>query len=114
MSEERQANITIEAAPDGIHIKVEYTGALSSIPAALDRLKQAGILDFVEKSSKTAAAPARKGAQRVEPVYQPDGSACCPVHKKPLSEGRYGLYCPSRATGEHANEKGYCNLRFAE
>jgi len=31
-----------------------------------------------------------------------------------LSEGRYGLYCPSHAAGEHANDKGYCNLKFAE
>jgi hypothetical protein len=37
-----------------------------------------------------------------------------PVHRKPLSEGRYGLFCPSRATGDQANDKGYCNLKFAE
>jgi hypothetical protein len=43
-----------------------------------------------------------------EPWYQPDGTACCPWHQRPLKEGRYGLYCPSKAEGEQANDKGYC------
>jgi hypothetical protein len=82
-------------------------------------LRSAGILELVSGAAKPAApagsaTPARKAAQRVEPVYQPDGTACCPVHHKPLSEGRYGLFCSSKATGEHANDKGYCNLKFAE
>jgi hypothetical protein len=32
---EKQANITIEVAPDGLHIKAEYTGTLASIPAVM-------------------------------------------------------------------------------
>ena len=112
MSEEKQANITIEVAPDGLHIRCEYTGAISTIPAAIERLRAAGVLELVKPVGGNT--PARKPAQRVEPVYQPDGTACCPVHKKPLSEGRYGLYCPSKAQGEHANDMGYCNLRFVE
>ncbi len=109
---EKQANITIEAGPLGLTIRCEYTGAISTIPAAIERLRAAGVLDLVQTNMPAKAA--QKPAQRAEPVYQPDGTACCPVHHKPLSEGRYGLYCPSRATGEQAaNDKGYCSLRFA-
>jgi hypothetical protein len=43
-----------------------------------------------------------------EPWYKPDGTPCCPWHQRPLKEGRYGLYCPSKAEGEQANDKGYC------
>jgi hypothetical protein len=113
MSDAKMANITIEAGPMGLAIKVEYTGAIDTIPAAIERLRSAGVLDLVQTSKPTKAA--QKPAQRVEPVYQPDGTACCPVHHKPLTEGRYGLYCPSRATGDQAtNDKGYCSLKFAE
>ena len=106
-----RTTIRIEVAPDGLHITAEYVGTLSSIPAAVERLRAAGVLDLV----KPAAQQARKPAERVEPVYKPDGTPCCPVHHKPLTEGRYGLYCPSKAQeGEQANPKGYCSLRFAE
>jgi hypothetical protein len=111
MSEEKQANISIEIAPDGLHIRCEYTGAISTIPAAVERLRAAGVLELV----KGVNTPARKPAQRVEPVYQPDGTACCPIHRKPLSEGRFGLFCPSKARpGEEQNDKGYCSIRFSE
>jgi hypothetical protein len=117
MAETRRANITIEAAPDGLHIRVEYTAELASIPAAVERLKGLGILDLVQASR--APAPATNGtkprAPRVQPTYDGNGDPCCPVHRKPLAEGRYGLFCPSRASGnEAANDKGYCNLKFAE
>ena len=116
--QEKQANITIEVAPDGLHVRCEYTGAIASIPAAIERLRSAGVLELVSGAATKPAAhntPARKPAQRVEPVYQPDGTACCPVHHKPLSEGRFGLFCPSRASGDQAaNDKGYCSLKFAE
>ncbi len=110
---ELRTTIRIEVAPDGLHITAEYTGTLASIPAALERLRAAGVLDLV-KPAPVAQQP-RRAAERVEPVYKPDGTPCCPVHHKPLTEGRYGLYCPSKAQeGEQANPKGYCSLRFAE
>ena len=113
---ERQANITIEVAPDGLHIRCEYTGSLASIPAAVERLRAAGVLDLVKPSAAPAAAPSggtTPRAQRVAPAYNGDGSACCPVHNTPLSQGQFGLYCSSKAKpGESANAKGYCNLKF--
>jgi hypothetical protein len=62
-----------------------------------------------------AAGASKPKAEKVKPFYDGDGEACCPVHRKPLKEGQYGLYCSSKAsTGEVANDKGYCNLRFIE
>ena len=53
--------------------------------------------------------------QRVQPTYDGAGDPCCPVYRKPLAEGRYGLYCSAKAKGDEvANEKGYCALRFTE
>ena len=113
---ERQANITIEVAPDGLHIRCEYTGSLASIPAAVERLRAAGVLDLV-KPSRPAAAPQSGGntprAQRVAPAYADDGSVICPVHRKALSYGQYGPYCSCKATGDQvADKRGYCGLRF--
>ena len=75
------------------------------------------MLELVRPAASTAplgGAP-RKPAQRVEPIYQPDGTPCCPVHHKPLTEGQYGLFCKSKAQpGDVQNDKGYCSLRFAE
>lgn len=113
---EKQANISIEVAPDGLHIRCEYTGPLSSIPAAIERLRAAGVLDLVKPAAQSGGnTPPRKPAQRAQPVYLDSGAACCPVHGKELQEGRFGLYCPSRATGDQAaNDKGYCSLKFSE
>ncbi len=114
---EVRTTIRIEVAPDGLHITAEYTGTLASIPAAIERLRQSGVLELVKpaQASPAPAAQQRQRAERAEPFYKPDGTACCPVHHKPLAEGRYGLYCPSKAQpGEAANPRGYCALRFAE
>jgi hypothetical protein len=61
-----------------------------------------------ERGNTPAARPRRPALP--EPHYADDGSPCCPWHRKPLKEGRYGLFCPSRAEGEQANEKGYCTF----
>lgn len=63
------------------------------------------------------AAPATNGSRQARkpsepPLYSDDGTPCCPWHRKPLREGRYGLYCPSKAEGEQANGKGYCCYSF--
>lgn len=123
---ERQATITIEVAPDGLHVRCEYVSGLSSIPAAIERLKAAGVLQLVAQSRPTPPAPLTvapatirqpqpRKAERVEPWYDSRGEACCPSHRKPLQEGQYGLYCPSRASrDEPQNAKGYCNLTFSD
>ncbi len=112
---ERQANISIEVAPDGLHVRAEYTGTLASIPAAIERLRAAGVLELVS-GARVAPTPAEKKntkAQRVQPLYDGNGDAMCPVHRKPLADGRYGPYCTAKAKpGEEQNDKGYCSLKF--
>jgi len=113
---DKDVSICIEASPAGVTVRVDYIGTLGSIPAAVERLRSAGILDLVSAARPATATaplggtPARTPTQRVEPVYQPDGSACCPVHKRVLKEGKYGLYCSAkdRETDE------YCNLKFKD
>lgn len=70
-------------------------------------------------SAPPPPSPAPASAQpprrpRAEPLYQPDGTPCCPAHRRALVEGRYGLYCPARAAeGEPADARGYCALKFS-
>ena len=108
---ERQANIQIEASPAGLVVRVEFTGPIAGIPAAVERMKAAGILELVEKS-RPAAKPK---AEKVQPIYDGDGTPCCPVHKRPLTEGQYGPYCSAKARpGDVSNAKGYCGLKFLD
>jgi len=111
---ERQANIQIEASSAGLVVRVEFTGPIAGIPAAVERLKAAGILELVEKSRPAAPATKPK-VEKVQPIYDGDGSPMCPVHKRPLSEGQYGLYCSAKAKGDQvADKRGYCGLKFIE
>jgi len=116
---EKQANISITIAPDGLHITAEYTGTLSSIPAAIERLRAAGVLELVSPAKPTHTAPIGNGnrpkAERITPAYDGSGQPMCPVHRKALSEGQYGLFCSAKAAaGDVQNSKGYCNIRFSE
>jgi hypothetical protein len=115
----QELTITIHATIDGFPTEICFSGALDQLEAITRRLRDLGAspagVHQLAPAAPVQATPARKPSGRVEPVYQPDGTACCPIHRKPLSEGRYGLFCPSRATGDQAaNDKGYCNIRFAE
>ena len=110
--------ITIELSPAGLHIRIEYQGALASIPAAIAKLEAAGLVELVQTYRATsAAAPAgasqarKPKAERVTPEYNADGDPCCPKHHKVLKEGRWGLYCPAK---DDTTERGYCALKFAE
>lgn len=117
---EKTANITIEVTPTGLVVKAEYTGTLSSIPLAIERLRAAGVLELVE-ASRPAPPPVstivdkRAAAERVEPLYKPDGTACCPVHRRALSEGAHGLFCSAKAKpGQVTDKNGYCGLKFQD
>ena len=110
--------ITIELSPAGLHIRIEYQGALASIPAAIAKLEAAGLVELVQTYRATSAAAPATGAgqhkpkaERVEPEYNADGDPCCPKHHKVLKEGRWGLYCPAK---DDTTERGYCALKFAE
>lgn len=94
--------LTVHAELDGWPLDIALSLPAEKVRTALERLATLGY------------TPRREAARpKVEPVYKPDGTPCCPVHKRPLVEGRHGLYCPSKAgDGEEANDKGYCALRF--
>ena len=112
---EKQCNIQVEIAPDGLHVRAEWTAGLSTIPGVIERLKALGVVEIVNSSRMAVVSATKPKAETVEPLYKPDGTACCPVHKRALSDGQYGLYCSARAKpGEAANTKGYCALRFSE
>ena len=110
---ERQANITIEGTLDGLTVTVEFTSAISAIPAAIERLKAIGLSSAPRSMAPATspAAPQRTKTAKVVPEYAPDGSPLCPKHHKPLKEGNYGLYCPAK---DDTTERGYCGLKFAE
>ena len=108
-----KAHISIEIAPDGLHITAEYLGTIGSIPAAIKRLVDAGLVELVNVHRVTTIATntRQKPAQRVQAEYNGAGEACCPRHKKPLREGKFGLFCPAK---DDSTERGYCALKFAE
>lgn len=110
MAESKQANIQISMTPAGLSITCEYTGDLGSIPSAIERLRSAGILELVQ-SSRAPTNGTKPRAPRVQPSYDGNGDPCCPKHKKPLQEGKWGLYCSAK---DDTTDRGYCNLKFAE
>lgn len=111
---EKQANIEIAVGPHGLTITASYTGTLSSIPAAVERLRSAGILALVSAAA-APMTPAHK-KEKISPLYSPDGTAVCPVHLRPLQESQHGgHYCSAKARpGDSQNARGYCNLVFED
>jgi hypothetical protein len=100
------ATVTIHARYGDWPIDVTYRGKIDQLQAAIDRLAAAGLTP----ACPTAALAAPQRAKRsVEPIYQPDGTPCCPTHQKPLREGRYGLHCTAK---DPEGKNGYCDLRF--
>ena len=108
---EKQANIKISGELNGLAVTVEFTAAISSIPAAIERLKAIGLSAAQRSLTPTAApaAPQHTKTAKVAPEYNDAGDACCPKHHKPLREGQYGLYCPAK---DNTTERGYCALKF--
>jgi hypothetical protein len=109
----------------GYQIEFELFGRPDMIPAAVARLRELGVTaprgasaPVVQVAPAVAAngtngtngkAP-RPAGQLPEPYYDKDGNPCCPWHKTELREGRFGLYCSSRAEGDQSNAKGYCKF----
>jgi hypothetical protein len=108
-------DLTVHAQLDGWPVDIAFTLPAERLSAALTRLGELGYTPRATTPPAPAQAPRKAPRERVEPVYKPDGTPCCPVHLKPLANGKYGLYCPSKATeGQEQNEKGYCALRFED
>lgn len=107
-----ETTITIRAQLDGWPVDVAYRGKLEQLPAAIARMQAAGLAPATnppEAHQKPAAA--RKG--KTQPEYSPSGDPCCPIHKRPLKQGQYGLYCSAKDDSD-TSRNGYCGLRFSE
>jgi hypothetical protein len=113
--------ISSQGAPVKMRVAAELNGwpvdlEFSMPPASLDRaLARLAELGYTPRQTAAPGAPSATQQPRpvVEPTYKPDGTPCCPVHKKPLSEGQYGLFCSAKAKdGQAADKKGYCGLKF--
>ena len=102
--------ITIHATLDGWPVDLALDLPPAKLGAALVKLATLGYAPRAGSPSAPAVPAARP---KVEPVYSPDGTPCCPTHLRPLSEGRYGLYCSAKAAeGQPADKRGYCGLKF--
>lgn len=112
-----KAHISIEISPAGLHVTCEYLGTLGSIPAAVKRMVDAGLVELVAThragppTTPSAPSGAKPKAQRVAPAYDAGGEACCPKHHKALREGKFGLFCPAK---DESTERGYCALKFTD
>jgi hypothetical protein len=113
----------------GVEIQMVYHGAVVSftfdaaiaptvheIEQSIDTLlRRSGWSGVKPAAEPVLLATGRESVQYVDPIYDGDGAACCPVHRTSISQGRYGWYCSARATGDQAaNAKGYCALRFKD
>src|SRR5262249_38684855 len=105
--------IAIKCRVDGYETEITFSGDVDQLKRIAAKLAALGI-----EPTAPHAAPLngdKKSTKKVQPAYDGDGQPICPVHRKPLTEGRYGLYCPARTKdGEQANTKGYCSLAFTE
>jgi hypothetical protein len=106
-----ETTITIHAALEGWPIDVAYRGRLEQLPAALARLTAAGLTPAQPSTTTSHQQPATPRKAKVDPIYQPDGTPCCPTHKRPLKQGQFGLYC---SAPDPEGKNGYCSIRFSE
>ena len=107
---EKQANIKISGELNGLAVEVEFTAPISSIPAAIDRLRAIG-LSSAQRTMAPAPAGQQKKSTKVQPEYNDAGDPCCPKHKRALKAGNFGMYCSAK---DDSTERGFCNLKFTD
>lgn len=106
-NEEPRIPARVSALLDGWPVELTFDIAPARLGAALAKLAELGYTPGMPLAS---AAPAQQGQRaKVEAAYMPDGTACCPLHLKPLKQGRYGLYCPAKDDGPE-NKNGFCSF----
>jgi hypothetical protein len=104
-----EITITVHCRVNGFDTELCFSGQVEQLDAITRRLASLGA-----EPVGRAAPPAtekKPRAERVEPIYNGDGDACCPKHKKPLKDGKWGLYCPAK---DDSTERGYCALKFID
>jgi hypothetical protein len=116
----RKRGVTIQLSYHGALVSFNFTAQddiqVRELEQSIDTLlRREGWSGVRESAAPLLAGPGKTKAQYVDPIYDGNGDPCCPVHRKPLAEGRYGPYCQCKAKdGEAANDKGYCNLKFKQ
>ncbi len=102
---EKPAEITIEVTPAGLIVKASYTGVLSSIPAAIERLRQSGVLELVAQSAPppAAAVPSAHAPSDQPPICEVHGTPM-KLMEKPDKSGRR-WWCTKKIDG------GFCKER---
>lgn len=107
---------TIAMVYHGVPVQMELSDVkASAVESLIDKLLARE--GWSAPQPPPAAAPPRpqKPAElRQPPLYQPDGTPCCPIHKTALKQGQYGLFCPSKAEPPYGNDKGYCMYSVKE
>jgi hypothetical protein len=117
----RQRAVTIQLQYHGALVSFSFSASdnvpIVELEQSIDTLMRREGWSGAEQNAQppVLAGPGKTKATYVDPIYDGNGEACCPTHRKPLAEGRYGPYCQCRAReGEVANDKGYCALRFKQ
>jgi hypothetical protein len=82
--------------------------ALTQLDQLATRLEAAST-----QPQRPAARPAQRGKTGEEGsiYYDGEGRACCPIHEKPLKEGRWGYYCSCK---DERGKNGYCDFKTKE
>lgn len=110
-----ELGIVIKCRINGFDCELNMTGDVDQLKRITSRLAELGAEPSAPITVAPAAQPARGKAERVEPEYDGDGDPCCPVHRRKLSEGNFGLFCSAKAKdGQAADKKGYCGLKFKD
>jgi len=98
------ATVTAHVVIGGVSMDVTFTAHVEQLPAVAARLVALGATPV---QPTTAAAPVRKAGEKVSPEWNGAGEAMCPVHKRILKQGKWGMYCSAKGEDET-----YCNLKF--
>lgn len=71
-------------------------------------------LDELAERLETAATASQKLQQRQRVAqagdihYNKAGEPCCPIHERPLKQGKFGYFCSAK---DERGKNGYCDFR---
>lgn len=98
---------TVKAVLNGWPVELTFDLPLDALPRALARLSELGATPQpstpVVAPTVPAAADAPAKPVKVEPWFNAQGDACCPIHKKKLKVGRHGLYCSAKVGDDYCD-----------
>ena len=68
-------------------------------------------LEAVTKQPTATPQTRQRAPERDSIYYDAQGQACCPVHEKPLKQGKFGWFCSCK---DPNGRNGYCDYRAKE